>query len=294
MCRRTHHLLKRISRSTEVSNMRRLALMICLVAFVPFSGSTPVEEGPLKDGRSSVMDVPAKNREESAIPLAQNVSPKRSSGILPLSPESYVDKSRIWKRKPIPVCWETSALSFSDEVAWVEFAVHEVIEKASSVRFIGIPSSPTRWPTCSEGSIGIRIGVSTSQPRSEVGQQWAVDSEGTRVEKPTRMRLNFGTGRYKSVCEGQRRECIAYIAVHEFAHAIGFLHEHLREDAPSVCKENFKHDPDDPGYEPVRVSMQFDHQSITNYCRAVFQRPMPPTKLSNYDILAINHFYPKY
>ena len=103
--------------------------------------------------------------------VTQSAPTTTSTGILPLSPESYIDRAGIWKRSPVPVCWESGARASPREIAWVEAAVLDVMEKVSSIRFGGVPGSAKRWPTCAEQTLGIRISVSTLQPVSQVGQQ---------------------------------------------------------------------------------------------------------------------------
>lgn len=230
----------------------------------------------------------------TASPPGPQPVPTPTEGILPMAPESYVDVGRIWKaeRRPIPVCWEPSAIpGIATGKAWVEQAIHEVFEDVTVVRFAGTPGKANRWPTCSAQSLGIRITITTQRPRSLVGQRFEKAADGTRVEVPTRMSLNFGTGPYTATCGNQRKACTRYLAAHEFAHAIGFLHEHLRDDAPAICKAQYAHEADDPGYQPSAVSVAFDPSSITNYCTHIFKNPMPVTSLSALDITAVNHFY---
>jgi hypothetical protein len=211
-----------------------------------------------------------------------------------MAPESYIDTDRIWarNRRPIPVCWEpNTAAGVVSGKTWVEQAIHDIYEEETAVRFSGTPGAARRWPDCSSQSLGIRITIVSNRPRSLIGQQFAKNANGTLSEVPTRMSLNFGTGPYSSICSNQRKSCAIYLAAHEFAHAIGFLHEHLRADAPAACKAQFEHENDDPGFKPSKISLDFDPLSITNYCTNIFRHPMPPTRLSALDILAVNHFY---
>ena len=205
------------------------------------------------------------------------------------SPESYVDREGIWIRRPIPVCWEDFSTRYGRERRIVERAVAEVIEDVSPVEFSG-GSRGSRWPKCEVGSLGIRIRVENLRPESDVGQQWRRNSEGApEVELPTRMRLNFVLdGAFQSTCSGRREECIKVVAVHEFLHAIGFLHEQLRCDAPAECRERFSHQSDFQGFRPTRISEAYDPESMTNYCNSIYRRDV---RLSNYDIEAIRYFY---
>ena len=207
-----------------------------------------------------------------------------------IDPEGYVDRAGIWNHRHIPVCWESSAESYGTEKQWVQAAVLRAIEgddgRVSAVRFVDQADGRGAWPECLENDLGIRIAVRDGQPRSLVGQQWT-EVGGNKVEAPTGMTLNFEFKRAFLACAPKREHCIKAIAVHEFLHALGFLHEHLRPDTSPQCRKEFPGYGDFPGHSPLQVG-EYDPDSYVNYCRNIYAGDI---QLSEGDLFVLRTFY---
>jgi hypothetical protein len=210
----------------------------------------------------------------------------------PVSPESYADLKGIWpNNRLIPVCWEEMPAAQAQQRRWVESEITDQLEQMTPVRFAGRGGDFPRWNQCGRDTLGIRIAVKEVRPFSDVGRQLRFDPVRKEERQvPTRMTLNFTlNGVYKTTCERRQEFCIRVIALHEFMHAIGFLHEQLRPDAPPDCRRQWEHSPDFPGEKPSMVSVQFDPDSIMNYCNSIYSKPA--AALSKYDIEAVEGLY---
>jgi len=207
-----------------------------------------------------------------------------------LAPEGYADKSAIWTSPYISVCWEPGADAFATERGWVEESVRNHIQNVSSLRFLG-------WGDCKPDTMGIRVRIADEWPRSAVGQQWVRNASdpthllrdvfGRPQQRPTNMILNFSFQNEFTECASQREHCIRAIAVHEFLHAVGFLHEQLRSDADPACKARYARQKDFEGYQPLPVG-EYDPDSHMNYCANMYRRPI---RLSSGDVKVLEYFY---
>jgi hypothetical protein len=200
-----------------------------------------------------------------------------------LKPFFIVDKAHVWPTHKIEVCWEPGAESYNDERQAVQAAVTTHIEQNSDFRFIN-------WLACdTDQKARIRILVNDTPSESEVGYRHfhtLLSGDGTF---PTHMEMNFTFRQWNKNCglnDNYRMRCITTIAVHEFLHALGALHEQISKDLQtkdSNCWALYKAFPDIHGESPVPLTV-YDPDSIMNYCRPIYSEP---TRLSNLDLIGL-------
>ena len=188
--------------------------------------------------------------------------------------KGWVKLSAKWDSPLVEVCWEKMDPARATERGWVKNAVMGAWPHHSAVRFSGWEKS------CVSGAPGIHIAEADFVARTlGFGKEVNGVKDG--------MRLDFTLKNWNGWCSrdpSTREKCIRSNAVHEFGHALGFVHEHNRHDRPDSCSEIR----DSSAGEEILTP--WDPKSVMNYCNS--DRMLAAGLLSDGDRHSIGVLYP--
>lgn len=245
-------------------------------------------------------DTPADENTEAEDPAENELV----ADSLATNPTAYIDTALLWTEQAagdrnnnglleIPVCWINPSEGDRQGRELTQQAVRSTWEVHAPVRFVG-------WTRCQQGSTGeVRIRISGEGPRSYVGRSAA--------GRETSMWLNFSFNSWSTDCRNRQGQinwnnCVHSIAVHEFGHLLGYLHEHdrlfhgvafhmlpadqLQRQIGACRRLNVTGPSRVPVSRPLLSS--YDPSSVMNYCFNIYDHQV---RLSPLDVAAIQTAY---
>ncbi len=158
----------------------------------------------------------------------------------------------LWPNATASVCWENDI----PPIYWHKFEpMRKKIEQHVSSQMARAGFTLTGWLACEPNSKGMRIAQKKSQKPHVKYEQASVEAFGYK--------LDGVVGGIKLYMDFYYDSVLLNTALHEFGHAIGLQHEHLRPD--SQCNQKHERRADLQSMGSLLIG-SYDSESIMNYC----------------------------
>lgn len=245
-------------------------ILIVLLVFImawPWKRNTeysPLLPPPLANARSSIQSAALSTLQTTG--FSKDLESRLKLDLILHTLGKELSTSR-WLQTSIPLCWEPTTVDYSREKTWVIDAVKNSWEEHSPLEFIG-------WGTCTDKQEGVHIKIADAPPESK-----ALGRNLNRVNDG--VILNFEMKEIQIPCGTDRQQCIRTVAVHEFGHVIGLVHEMYNGKVPDTCTQS-------QGPDGDHSLTPHDEESVMNYCNPLYGNL---GKLSKGDILSVKKMY---